>query len=37
VADLNQLLADGWNVINGFSSTMQAVILILEKPETKQD
>ncbi len=33
VDKLNELLAAGWKVINGFSSTMQAVIVILEKPE----
>jgi hypothetical protein len=33
VAELNAYLAAGWEVINGFSSTMQAVVVILEKKE----
>jgi hypothetical protein len=31
--ELNQALAEGWEVVNGFSSTMQAMVLILEKKE----
>ncbi len=36
VAELNQALAEGWEVVNGFSSTMQAIIVILEKKEKSE-
>ena len=35
VAELNALLAEGWEVVNGFSSTMQAIVIILEKKDGK--
>jgi hypothetical protein len=36
VEELNQLLASGeWEVVQGYSSTMQAMVLILEKIEPK--
>jgi hypothetical protein len=33
VEELNRLMAEGWKVVNGFASTMQAVLIILEKEE----
>ena len=33
VAELNMLLSDGWEVVNGFSSTMQAIVIIVEKKD----
>ena len=37
VAELNAHLADGWEVVDGYSSTMQAIVVILEKKEAKPE